>query len=145
MRGSCRRGKTIDDVTGGHAGVEVRMGIMYTEAVAKRGLSLERFLELTSANAAKILGMYPRKGAIAPGSDADIAIIDPRIRRRLRASELHETDYSPFDGWDIHGWPVMTILRGKVIMDHGRLVGQPTDGQTVPRRISPSVLARPMC
>jgi dihydropyrimidinase len=139
------RGKTIDDVTGGHAGVEVRMGIMYTEAVVKRHLSLERFVELTSANAAKILGMYPRKGAIAVGSDADVVLIDPSIRRKLAASELHETDYSIWDQWEVRGWPIMTILRGKVILENGQLLGEPTDGQSVPRKNSPSILARPGC
>jgi dihydropyrimidinase len=137
------RGKTIDDVTGGHAGVEVRMGIVYTEAVAKRGYSLERFVDLTSANAARILGMYPQKGAIAPGSDADMVLIDPSIRRRLAADELHETDYSAWDGWEVQGWPVTTILRGKVIVEDGRLLGRPGDGQLVRRKISTSVLERP--
>jgi dihydropyrimidinase len=139
------RGKTIDDVTGGHAGIEVRMAIGYTETVAKRAFTLERFVALTSANAAKILGMYPRKGALAPGSDADIVIIDPSIRRQLSAAELHESDYSVFDGWEIHGWPVVTILRGKVIVEDGRLVGQPGDGQPVLRKLDPSVLRRPAC
>jgi dihydropyrimidinase len=121
------------------------MAIGYTETVAKRAFTLERFVALTSANAAKILGMYPRKGALAPGSDADIVIIDPSIRRQLSAAELHESDYSVFDGWEIHGWPVVTILRGKVIVEDGRLVGQPGDGQPVLRKLDPSVLRRPAC
>lgn len=139
------RGKTIDDVTGGHAGVEVRMGVMYTEAVVKRGMSLERFAEITSTNAAKIFGLYPQKGAIAPGSDADIVIIDPAIRRRLSAADLHETDYTPFDGWEIEGWPAMTILRGKVIVEDGQLLGQPGEGRMAKRKIASSILARPTC
>ncbi len=139
------RGTTIDDVTGGHAGIEVRMGIAYTEAVVNRGFSLERFVEVTSTNAAKILGMYPRKGTLQSGSDADIVIIDPSVYRRLSAADLHETDYSVFDGWELRGWPVATILRGKVIMEDGRLVGSPGDGQRVARKIDTSILEGPAC
>ena len=139
------RGTTIDDVTGGHAGIEVRMGIAYTEAVVNRGFTLERFVDITSANAAKILGMYPRKGALEPGSDADIVVIDPSVHRPLSATDLHETDYSVFDGWDLRGWPIATILRGKVIMEDGRLVGSPGDGERVPRKIDSSILEGPAC
>ena len=71
------RGKTIEDVTGGNLGAEARMGIGYSEGVVKRGMSLRRFADITATNAAKIFGMYPGKGVIAPGSDADICMIDP--------------------------------------------------------------------
>src|SRR5437773_1127960 len=77
------RGKTIEDVTGGNLGAEARMGIVFTEGVGRRGMSLERFVNVTSTNVAKILGLYPKKGALAPGSDADIVFIDPSIRRPL--------------------------------------------------------------
>ena len=139
------RGETIDDTTGGSEGVEPRMGIAYTEGVVKRGMPLERFAEITSTNAAKILGLYPRKGAIAPGSDADIALIDPEFRKRLEISDLHGSDYSPWEGWDVQGWPVMTILRGKVVVEDGKLLGSPGDGQLLPRKMDPRVLARPAC
>ena len=78
-------GKTIEDVTGGNLGAEARMGIVYTEGVVKRGMTLERFAQVTATNAAKILGLYPRKGVIAPGSDADVVLIDPTIDRDSRA------------------------------------------------------------
>ena len=71
------RFKTVADVTGGHNGIETRMGIAYSVGVVDLGMSLERFVDITSANAAKIFGMYPKKGAIAPGSDADICVLDP--------------------------------------------------------------------
>lgn len=135
------RGDTVDDVTGGHAGAEVRMGVVYSEAVVKRGYSLTDFVNITSAHAARILGMYPRKGAIAPGSDADFALIDPEQRRTIRAADLHETDYSPWEGWEVTGWPVATVLRGKVVLDDGRLHGSPRDGARVPRKIDSSVLS----
>ena len=74
-------GRTVSDVTGGHNGAEIRVGISYSEGVSKRGMSLQRFVDITSANAAKIMGLYPRKGVIAPGSDADIVLIDPSIKK----------------------------------------------------------------
>ena len=136
-------GKRIDDTTGGNAGVEPRLAVMYTETVGKRGYSLERFVDLTSTNAAKIMGMYPRKGAIAPGSDADIAILDPSEKRAVRAEELHETDYSPWEGREVHAWPVVTILRGKVVVENGAFHGDPADGQYLHRKIPDEIRAGP--
>ncbi len=139
------RGKTIEDVTGGNLGAEARMGIVFTEGVVKRGMSLERFAAVTSTNAARILGLYPRKGAIAPGSDADLVLIDPTIRKALAREDFHVSDYSPWEGWEVRGWPVTTILRGRVIVEGGRLVRDARDGQLVPRKISAEVLGRPAC
>ena len=89
------------------------MGIAYTEGVVRRGMSLQRFVDVTSTNAAKIMGLYPRKGIIAAGSDADITIIDPSISGPLSLDELHLEDYSIWEGWHVEGWPVTTILRGQ--------------------------------
>jgi len=124
-------GHSIEDTVGGNPAVEERLPITYTEGVVKRGMSLQRFVDVTSANAAKILGMYPRKGAIAPGSDADIVVLDPSATRRLKASELHGVDHSVWDGWDIHAWPSTTILRGKVIVEDGALLGDLADGKLI--------------
>ena len=139
------QGERIDDVTGGNAGVEPRLGIMYTETVARRGFSLERFVDLTSANAARIFGMYPRKGAIAAGSDADLAILDPTLDKILTQDDLHETDYSPWEGWRIAGWPVATILRGRVVVERGELLVEPGYGRRLARKVDPSILAGPAC
>ncbi len=136
-------GTNVNDVRGGNIGIEIRMGVNYTEAVAKRGMSLERFADVTSTNAAKLLGLYPRKGAIAVGSDADFAIIDPSIRKPLTISDLHVRDYSPWEGWEIQGWPTTVILRGKVMVDGGELRGGPNDGQLILRKIDPAVLQKP--
>jgi dihydropyrimidinase len=124
-------GHTIEDTVGGNAATEERLGIAYTEGVVKRGMSLERFVDVTSANAAKICGMYPKKGAIAPGSDADLALIDPTIDRPLRLDDLHAADHSVWAGWRIRGWPVTTILRGKVVFENGKLLGTPSDGRLI--------------
>jgi dihydropyrimidinase len=138
-------GKNIDDVTGGHNGAETRMGITFTEGVSKRGMSLEQFVNITATNAARLLGLYPRKGAIAPGSDADIVLIDPQIQKTLSMADLHISDYSIWEGWEIQGWPVFTMLRGQVMIEHGQLHGTLGDGQLVPRKIDPVMLTRPMC
>jgi dihydropyrimidinase len=104
------RGKTIFDARGGHNGLETRLAYVFSEGVSKGGMSLQRFVDLTSANPAKILGMYPRKGAIAPGSDADIAILDPNIRKKVKVSDLHaDSDFNIWEGWEFHGWPMVTI------------------------------------
>ncbi|MGH7987497.1 MAG: amidohydrolase family protein [Candidatus Binataceae bacterium] len=136
-------GHRIDNVTGGNLGAEARMGIIFTEGVVNRGMSLQRFAEVTSTNAARILGLYPRKGVIAPGSDADIVLLDPTIKKTLSREDFHVSDYSPWEGWQVAGWPVTTILRGKVIVENGQLLGKLGEGQLITRKIDPVVLRRP--
>jgi dihydropyrimidinase len=139
------RGRTIEDVTGGNTGAEARIGIAYTEGVVKRGMALTRFADITATNAARIMGLYPQKGVISPGSDADVVLIDPSIKKTLSREDFHVSDYSPWEGWAVSGWPVMTLLRGKVIAEHGKLLGSTGDGRLVKRRIDPVVLQRPVC
>jgi dihydropyrimidinase len=136
-------GNRIDDTTGGNAGVEPRVGVMYHEMVTQRGYSLERFVDLVSTNAARIMGMYPRKGTIAAGSDADIAILDPTIRKTVKVEDLHETDYSPWEGHPISAWPVLTMLRGKVMVENGAFHGELTDGQYLKRSIPEAIRTSP--
>ncbi len=136
-------GRNVQDMRGGNIGIEIRMGVNYSEAVVKRGMPLTQYANITSTNAARLLGMYPRKGVIAPGSDADFAIIDPSFRKRLTMADLHLRDYSPWEDWEVSGWPTTVILRGKVMVDNGQLLGDPNDGQLVRRRIDPAVLQRP--
>jgi dihydroorotase-like cyclic amidohydrolase len=133
-------GSRIDDTTGGNSGVEPRLAVMYTEMVARRGYSLPHYVDLVSTNAAKIMGLYPRKGAIAVGSDADITILDPTRRGKIRAVDLHETDYTPWEGHDIFAWPVTTILRGKVMVENGQYLATPKDGRYLKRKISAGTL-----
>jgi len=122
-------GNTIDTVCGGHNGIETRLPVTYTKLVASGRISLERFAEITSTNAAKILGMYPKKGAIAVGSDADLVVFDPNLWKKLTLGDLHaDSDYSIWEGFECQGYPVMTILRGKVkkvriIPPRGELLG----------------------
>ena len=130
------QGKRVDDATGGNVGVEPRVSLMYSEMVGRRGYSLERFVNLVSSNAAKIMGLYPRKGALAVGSDADIVVLDPSRRFVLTKEMLHESDYSPWEGHEMLTWPSTTVLRGKVVVDGGQFLGDLKDGQFLPRKIS---------
>src|SRR5437016_5671930 len=139
------RGQDLENVTGGNLGAEARMGIVFSEGVMKRRMSLQRFADVTATNAARILGLYPQKGVIAPGSDADLVLIDPAIRKTLAREDFHVSDYSPWEGWPIQGWPVTTILRGRVVVEGGRLVSDARAGRLVRRRIAPEVLRRPAC
>ena len=139
-------GATIETVCGGHAGIETRMPVTWAKLVNTGRIGLERFAAITSTNAAKILGMYPQKGAIAVGSDADICIWDPNLRKELTLGDLHhDGDYSIWEGFECNGYPVMTILRGKVILEDGKLVGSSSDGKWVRRKVAPSVLSNPVC
>ena len=137
------QGRRIDDTTGGNAGVEPRVSLIYTETVEKRGYSLNDFVGLVSTNAAKIMGLYPRKGALAVGSDADIVLLDPRKRHIVRAAEMHEADYSPWEGRDLAAWPSLTMLRGKVVVENGTLRGDPKDGKWLPRKVPEEIRSRP--
>jgi dihydropyrimidinase len=136
-------GSRIDDTTGGNSGGEPRLGGMYTEMVVRRGYSLRQYVDLVSTNAAKIMGLYPRKGAIAVGSDADLTILDPTRRGKVRAADLHETDYTPWEGHDIFAWPAVTILRGKIMVENGRWLASPKDGRYLKRKIPANILAGP--
>jgi dihydropyrimidinase len=138
------QGDKIDDTTGGNAGVEPRVSLIYTETVEKRGYDLTQFVNLISTNAAKILGLYPRKGALAVGSDADIVLLDTRKRHEVKAAEMHEADYSPWEGRDLACWPSMTLLRGKVVVEGGQLKGALGDGKHLSRKVADEVRSRPV-
>jgi len=137
------QGKKIDDTTGGNAGCEPRVSVMYTETVQKRGYTLEKFTDLVSTNAAKIMGMYPKKGALAAGSDADITVLDPSEKRIVTAARLHETDYTPWEGYEAGVWPTVTVLRGKVMMRDGEFLGDRKDGKFIKRKVDEAIRSRP--
>ena len=137
------QGCRIDDTTGGNAGCEPRVAVIYSETVVKRGYSLNKFVDLVSTNAAKIMGLYPRKGAIAAGSDADITVLDPAESRTITAARLHETDYTPWEGYEAEAWPTLTVLRGKVMMEDGEFRGDIKDGKILKRKIDEAIRSRP--
>ncbi|GAB4283352.1 MAG: dihydropyrimidinase [Roseovarius sp.] len=117
-------------IPNGIPGVETRLPILFSEGVMKGRFDINRFVALCATNHAKTYGLYPRKGTIAVGSDADIAIWDPRARRTIRHVALHDgADYTPYEGLQVTGWPSTVILRGKVMIRDGALVGGRGDGQ----------------
>lgn len=117
-------------IPNGIPGVETRMPILFSEGVMKGRIDLPRFVALTSTNHAKTYGLYPKKGTIAVGADADIAIWDPDVQRTIRHEDLHDgADYSPYEGMEIRGWPTTVILGGKVMLRDGELEGHKGDGQ----------------
>jgi len=138
------QGCRIDDVTGGNSGCEPRVAVMYTEMVRNRGYSLDKFVAMVSTNAARIMGLYPRKGALAAGADADITVLDPDQRRTVTASRLHETDYTPWEGFEAAAWPSLTVLRGKIMMRDGEFFGDTRDGMYVKRWIAEDVRSGPV-
>jgi dihydroorotase-like cyclic amidohydrolase len=90
-------------------------------------LSLQRVAAVTSGNPARAFGLWPKKGAVAPGFDADLTLVDLQRRRTVRAGEfVTSADFTPYEGMELTGWPVMALLRGRVIMKDGRPVGPPT-------------------
>jgi len=97
---------------------------------------------LLATNPARIFGLYPRKGIISVGSDADIVLYDPRPQRQITSADLHMgLDYTIYEGWTCVGAPVMTILRGQVVVEDGKYVGTPGQGEFLKRQVSPEVLA----
>jgi dihydropyrimidinase len=119
----------------GAPGIEERIPLMFSEGVQKGRISLRRFVELCSTNPAKVFGMYPKKGVIKEGSDADITIIDPEKKVTLGKAILHENvDYSAYEGMQLNGYPVTTISRGEVIVDKGQFLGKKGRGEFILRQ-----------
>ena len=126
-----------DDFTkipNGGPGVEHRMSLIYNGGVAQGRISVNRFVELTSTSAAKLFGLFPRKGTIAVGSDADIVIFDPNREETISAATHHmNVDYSAYEGTTVRGVTKTVLARGRVIIDDGEYVGKPGDGQFLKR------------
>lgn len=126
-------------IPGGMPGIESRLALLYTYGVGAGRLSLERWVEVCCTAPARILGLYPRKGALIPGADADVVLFDPDRAVILSRSVLHENcDYTPFDGCQLKGYPALTMLRGRVIAREGEFVGRPGGGRFLARRQLPA-------
>jgi dihydropyrimidinase len=125
-------------VPNGIPGVETRLPILYSKGVVEGRINVNEFVALTSTNHARMYGLYPKKGSIAVGCDADIVLWDPNRRETIRQDILHHgADYTPYEGMAVTGWPVMTILRGNVVVEEGRISAAPGSGQFLPRARSP--------
>ncbi len=125
-------------VPNGIPGVETRMPILFSEGVVKGRISLNQFVALTSTNHAKMYGLYPKKGSIAVGCDADIVLWDAKRKVTISQELLHHgSDYTPWEGYEVTGWPVSTFVRGKLVYRDGEILGSPGEGQFLKRGLSP--------
>ena len=118
----------------GFPGTATLLPVMLSEGVNKGRITIQKVAEITSANTAKIFGLYPRKGVIAVGSDADFAIVDINKEVKVTPDVLQSrADYTLYDGWILKGWPVMTVVRGSVVMKDGKVIGKQGWGRVIPR------------
>lgn len=116
----------------GLPGVETRLPVIFSEYVVRRGLPVTRFVELTAANPARTNGLYPRKGTLLPGADADLAIWDPTAEWQITAGDLHmATDYTPYEGMTVTGRPKTVLVGGRVVVDNGVLTDPTPRGRHI--------------
>jgi dihydropyrimidinase len=121
-------------IPNGGPGVEHRMSLIYNGGVAEGRISLNRFVEITSTAAAKIFGLFPRKGTIAVGSDADIVIFDPKEEMTIKAKRHHmNVDYSAYEGMKVRGVTKTVLSRGDLVIDDGKYVAKPGRGEFLKR------------
>ncbi|WP_435928095.1 dihydropyrimidinase [Dryocola sp. BD613] len=135
---SLRKALAADDFTrcpNGLPGVENRMALLFSEGVSRGRITASRFVELTSTNPAKLFGLWPEKGSLLPGSDADLVLFDPQRRQTIHHADLHDrADYSPWEGFVCQGWPVMTLSRGEVVWRDGIFCGKAGHGRFIRRK-----------
>ncbi len=121
---------------GGVGGVELRLPLMYSAGVLSGRFTLEQFVQLWATNPAKTFGLYPRKGVIAVGSDADLVVLDPVKSVTIHAADLKmATDCTPYEGFEVIGWPIATFLRGQLLVKDGRLIAGNPGGMFIPRHL----------
>lgn len=121
-------------IANGMPGIAMRCPLLFSEGVNKGRISLSQFVQLTATNPARTFGLAPRKGSIAVGADADIAIWDPDQRRTVHLADQHDNmDYTPYEGMEVTGWPVTVINRGRQVIRDGKLMASAGDGEFVAR------------
>jgi dihydropyrimidinase len=128
-------GLTFETISPGMPNLETALPMLYSIGVREGRISMPRLVQLLSTNPARIAGLAPRKGSIQPGADADLVIFDPDVSRTVHASDMQSaSDFDPFEGWEVVGWPSMTLSRGEIIYADRRVLGQPGRGRFVPRQ-----------
>jgi dihydropyrimidinase len=128
-------------IPNGLPGVGDRLPVMWTHGVGSGRLTPNQFVALTSTNPAKIFGLYPQKGSLEIGADADLAIWDPNRRLRYGVEHAqHRTDYNLYEGWELVGYPEIVLLRGRLIVDRGKWRGQRGMGRFINRKPGAEVL-----
>jgi len=126
-------------IANGLPGIELRLVLLYSEGVVTGRIDLNRFVELTSTNVAKMYGLYPQKGTIAVGADADIVVWDPERKTTITYDLLHDrSGYTPYEGMQVTGWPVTVLSRGRLAVDNGKLHLNRGDGSLLSRAKSPA-------
>jgi dihydropyrimidinase len=121
-------------IPNGAPGIETRMSLVFDGGVRTGKISVNRWVELTSTSPAKIFGLFPRKGTIAPGSDADLVVFDPNKKQTLSVKTLHmKVDYNPYEGREVTGVSETVLSRGKVVVDNGKFTGRAGAGSFVKR------------
>ena len=135
-----RGSESFDKIPNGVPGVETRLSLLYSEGVCKDRITVERLVAVCCANPARLLGMYPRKGVIVPGADADLVLFDPNAKRILGLENSHmKAGWHPFEGWQVQGLPVTTIAQGRVIMKNNEFCGEQGTGRFIHRRFDPAL------
>ena len=125
--------KDIWKAWGGVPTIETMLPVLLSEGVNKHRLTLTALQRVCCENPAKIFGNYPRKGTIREGADADLVMIDLKMKRKVRGEDLHQkTDWTPYEGWTLKGWPILTMRRGEVIYQDHELVGMPGSAEFLP-------------
>lgn len=143
--GKLARGKhaAFKDIANGVPGLELRLPLLFSEGVMQGRIDINQFVALTSTNAAKLYGLYPRKGTIAVGADADLALWDPKKQTAITYDLLHDNvGYTPYAGRTITGWPVMVLSRGRIVIEEGELQVARGSGRFLPCDLSEA--ARPL-
>ena len=124
----------FDDIPGGVSNVQTSVGMLFAEGVARRRISLARFVEVTASNPARLFGLWPRKGTLAVGADADVVVIDPQRRFTVAAEAMESrSDFDPYEGYEGVGWPVLTMAAGEVIAAEGGVHAGPGRGRFLVR------------
>ena len=115
--------ESFTEIPGGLPGIEARLSLVYSYGVSRGLINLNQWVSLCCTNPAVIFGLYPQKGSLIPGADADIVLFDPTLKKMLSHTMLHENvDYTPYEGFKLQGYPVKTLLRGEVIIDNGKAI-----------------------
>lgn len=130
--------RSITDLRPGVNNLQAMLPMLFSEGVGKGRITVERFVQLTSRNPARLFGLYPRKGVVDVGADADIVLWDPGVVGAIRGEDGYsKAGFSLYEGWEVTGWPVLVLRRGEVVAEHGRVSAEPGSGRVLER--GPSV------
>jgi dihydropyrimidinase len=128
-------------IPNGHPAIEHRMELIFSEGVNKGKISLNKFVEVTATNPAKIFGMHPRKGSLSVGADADIVVFNPNTRHTISVNSHHmNVDYSSYEGWEVTGKTETVLRRGEIAIKNGECLLKPGSGKFIARGKTTKIL-----